>query len=373
MRAKRCKRIVLNVSGEIFETFEKTLNRFPETLLGGLDKRRPYYSCATKQHYFNRSRQCFGAILFFYQSNGILRCPPGMAIDIFEEECEFFQIPEELIYVMKTKEGILPELQNVDTGGDRSGTLRARMWNVLENPETSTSAWVFTIISLTAILISILSAILETVKQLRFTSHRIEENPWAITELVLNSWFLLELLARFISSPSKKEFVECSLNWIDATAIVPYFIMLVFTPDKISSFGFLRILRLIRVIRLFRLSKHSKRLQIVGIIIKSSFGDFQLLLVCLCMLVTLGGSAMYYVEGSPTSDFSSIPNSLWWGIVTITTVGYGDIVPITLVGKLLSAGFMAFGALTITLPVLSIVTKFMLLYEKNVEGNMVAL
>jgi hypothetical protein len=136
-----------------------------------------------------------------------------------------------------------------------------------------------------------------------------------------------------------------------------------------KSLGFLRILRFIRVIRLFRLSKHSKRLKVVGEIIKSSFGDFQLLMLCLAMLIIFGGSLMYYVEGGSGTGFTSIPMSLWWAIQTITTLGYGDIVPSTFFGQVLSAGFMAFGALTISLPVLSIVTKFMTLYAKNIEDK----
>ena len=82
---------------------------------------------------------------------------------------------------------------------------------------------------------------------------------------------------------------------------------------------------------------------------------------------------MYYIDGmgkgTGDSNFPSIPCSLWWAIQTITTLGYGDIVPTTLCGKLLSAAFMAFGALTISLPVLSIVTKFMTLYAKNIESD----
>ena len=68
-------------------------------------------------------------------------------------------------------------------------------------------------------------------------------------------------------------------------------------------------------------------------------------------------------------DFQSVPASLWWAIQTITTVGYGDMIPTTFTGKFLSALLMAFGALTISLPVLSIVTKFSDLYVKNINSE----
>ena len=374
MRTKRYERVVLNISGEVFETFGNTLKRFPETLLGDFDKRRRYFCLTSRQYFFNRSRLCFGAILYFYQSSGILSCPPGISIDVFEAECKFFEIPDGIISRMKTKEGIIAELQNSYQDDEEARTKLARCWDFLENPETSNGARMFAIFSLTAILLSILSACLETIKELRVKSQKLKDNPWSIAELVLNSWFFIELIARFIASPAKGKFLKSTLNWIDGFAVIPYFVILFFTSDKVTSLGFLRILRFIRVIRLFRLSKHSKRLKVVGEIIKSSFGDFQLLMLCLAMLIIFGGSLMYYIEGyQSTTDFTSIPMSLWWAIQTITTLGYGDIVPVTFLGQLLSACFMAFGALTISLPVLSIVTKFMTLYAKNIESDTLSL
>ena len=370
MILKRYKRIVLNLSGDIFETFERTLKRYPETLLGDVNKRQRYFNLTSGEYFFDRSRLCFGAILYFYQSNGILSCPPDISVDVFVAECKFFEIPDAAIERMAIKEGMIPKFRNPHDM-NQSRTFRARVWDISENPETSTAARLYAIFSLTVIWLSILSACLETVPSLKGKSEKLEENPWALLELVLNSWFLIELLTRFISSPSTKTFAQSSLNWIDVVAVIPYFIIFIFTPNEVSSLGFLRILRFVRVFRLFRLSKHSRKLYVIGEIIKSSLADFQLFLICLYMLVTLGGSFMYYVEGynSSSTGFTSIPNSLWWAIQTITTLGYGDIVPVTIVGRCLAASFMALGVLTITLPVLSIVIKFMAMYSKNIEGD----
>ena len=108
---KRFQRLAFNISGEIFETTEGTLRRFPDTLLGQLRKRTPYYCDETKQYFFNRSRRCFESILFFYQSNGRLTCPAGMSLEMFEEECDFFEIPDKFINEMKENSGIILELQ----------------------------------------------------------------------------------------------------------------------------------------------------------------------------------------------------------------------------------------------------------------------
>ena len=145
--------------------------------------------------------------------------------------------------------------------------------------------------------------------------------------------------------------------------------MLIFLTSEVSSLGFLRILRLVRVLRLFKLSKHSKRLQVVAAIISMSRGDFGLLMICLSMLVTLAGSCMYYIEGPDSPGFTSIPDALWWGMVTVTTVGYGDVYSVTIPGQLFSGFLMIFGALTMSIPVLAIVTNFELFYEKNAGGR----
>lgn len=370
-KIKEQKRVAFNISGTVFETYENTLTRFPETLLGQSEKRSHWFSSDYQQYYFDRNRQCFEAILFFYQSWGVLRCPPEISLEIFIDECNFFEIPPASIDLMKFKDGILPELQESLDDLDHTGTCRGAVWNILEHPETSFVAKIFAIISLSAIIASIICAVLETMPGLRSDKNDNKNDIWAKAELILNSWFLIELVLRGLSSPSKKKFILNWLNFIDALAVMPYFIMTITSPEQTGSLRFLRILRLVRILRLFKFSKHSTRLKIVGRIVLSSAGDLQLLMLCLCMLIVLAGCIMYYLENKRNPDhFPDIPNSLWWGIVTVTTVGYGDLIPLTLGGKLFSGCFMAFGALTMSLPVLSIVTKFMYYYEKNVEGAM---
>ena len=85
-------RIVINIGGEVYETNSKTLARYPQTLLGNFRKRSPYFRAQTGLHYFDRSRLFFDAILFFYQSKGILQCPPELPLSLFEEECRFFSV-----------------------------------------------------------------------------------------------------------------------------------------------------------------------------------------------------------------------------------------------------------------------------------------
>ena len=380
----KMKRVTINVSGEMFETHERTLQRFPETLLGDECKRHKYFCLKSKQYFFNRSRQSFDAILYFYQSFGNLSRPTNIRFEDFEKECDFFQIPKSSMQFLKLKEGIPLEDDNEDEekeeeDGDTKGeaskgktvepqqpkSLREKAWDMLENPETSSAARTLAIFSLFTIFVSVSLACLETVSSLKpSTPPPPFKDPFFMLELALNSYFLLELLARIVFCPNLKDFLKVSLNVIDIIAVVPYFVILCIDITKLTSLGFLRILRFLRVLRLFRLSKHSARIKIVGAILAESLKDLRLLFVCLMIIAVFSGSLMYFIENTaPDSPFTSIPESMWWALQTVVTLGYGDITPVTIAGKLYSSIFMVFGAVTISLPVLSIVMKFTSMYS----------
>ena len=364
MSTKRRNRVVLNISGEIFETYAETLFRFPGTLLGNKRKLDLHYCSETNQYFFDRNRRCFEAILYFYQSHGTLNCPMGIAITIFEIECQYFKIPQKIINTMKTKEGIIFDLHEneVET---KYLPLRLRVWNVLENPSTSHGAWIFGMISLVIVWISIFTATLETMP--RFTS---ESETWSTIELVLNIWFLTEVVFRMVFSQNLLEFLKGSMNLVDIVAVIPYFVISLVQANMIGLIRIFKVLKFIRVVRLFRFSKHSRRLKVVGEILKSSLGNFRLLMLCLVMVIFFGGTIIYVIETSSIESnrgFTSIPASIWWSVQTITSVGYGDLIPETIVGRIFACCYMLFGAVTISLPVLTIVSQFATLYPKNVE------
>lgn len=371
----RQHRVAINISGDNYETYNRTLRRYPDTLLGNHNKRLPFYCEQSNQYFFDRCRQCFGAILFFYQSNGILTCPPNMEMEYFINECYFFELPDGEITHMREKADVY-KLGTTKAAHDGEGEAKTveqktHLWNILDSPATSFASWVFSLCSLAAIFVALIFACLETLPFLRWETKNLGENPWSISELILNTWFLIEFSLRLMASPKKNEFMTNPLNWVDGLAVIPFFFSIMFPSNKIKSLTFLRSFRFIIVMRLLRLSKQSKRLKVVSVILASSLAEFQLVMVCFAIIVILGASIMYYIEGfySDTEEFSSIPAGLYWAVQTITTVGYGDMIPLTSLGRLVSSCFMIFGALTITLPVISLVTKFMTVYVSNTKGN----
>ena len=239
----KSRRLVFNISGELYETLSGTLQKFPTTLLGDPKKRAAYYCSFSNQYLLHRSRLFFDAIIFFYQSDGLLRCPIGLPLDLFEEECRFFQIPESFIRKLRPLETVEEEDEKgnekqeekvlVKSAVKGPITIKSRLWNLLRNPEWSASSWWFSVFSLIMILLSVISSCLETIPTLHVHAISYNKDPWIMCELVLNVWFLLELFLCTISTPDKREFFRLTMTWIDIIAVVPYFAVL-----TVSRVGF---------------------------------------------------------------------------------------------------------------------------------------
>ena len=177
------------------------------------------------------------------------------------------------------------------------------------------------------------------------------------------------------------------MNAIDLMAIAPYFVTLatIFNkepqPENLiipvgtedsggTSLAMLRVMRLVRVFRIFKLSRHSKGLQILGMTLKASLRELALLMFFLLIGVILFSSAIYYAEaGSERSYFKSIPDAFWWAVVTMTTVGYGDMVPHDFWGKIVGSLCAIAGVLTLSLPVPVIVSNFNYFYHREMDNS----
>ncbi|XP_074660910.1 potassium voltage-gated channel subfamily A member 1-like [Tubulanus polymorphus] len=387
-----CERVVINISGLRFETQVKTLNQFPETLLGDPTKRNRYYDPLRNEYFFDRNRPSFDAILYYYQSGGRLRRPVNVPLDVFSEEIKFYELGDQAIEKYREDEGFIkePEKQLPDNEFQR------RVWLLFEYPESSMPARIIAIFSVLVILVSIVIFCLETLPEFKHyrvinstetigqSEESIEEDdipqfnePFFVIETACIVWFTFELLVRFASCPEKLGFFKNIMNLIDIVAIIPYFITLgtVIADDSKSnnpgmSLAILRVIRLVRVFRIFKLSRHSKGLQILGQTLKASMRELGLLIFFLFIGVILFSSAVYFAEAdSQNSHFKSIPDAFWWAVVTMTTVGYGDMRPIGVWGKLVGSLCAIAGVLTIALPVPVIVSNFNYFYHRETDNE----
>ncbi|KAJ8258030.1 hypothetical protein GJAV_G00192370 [Gymnothorax javanicus] len=391
------QKVIINIAGLRFETQLKTLDQFPETLLGDPMKRMNYFDPMRNEYFFDRNRPSFDGILYYYQSGGKIRRPANVPLDVFADEIIFYELGNEAMEQFREDEGFLKEVEVPLPTSD----IHRQFWLLFEYPESSNAARGVALVSLFVIVISIIIFCLETLPEFREDFHPAIVNlfnhtslsasntipktitttfsdPFFLIESACIFWFFFEFFVRFVVCPCKREFFNNIMNIIDLISIIPYFVTviteLVTNPDANSSqnmsLAILRIIRLVRVFRIFKLSRHSKGLQILGQTLKASMRELGLLIFFLFIGVILFSSAIYFAEvDEPLTQFVSIPDGFWWAVVTMTTVGYGDMCPITMAGKIVGTLCAIAGVLTIALPVPVIVSNFNYFYHRETEGE----
>ncbi|XP_059904685.1 potassium voltage-gated channel subfamily D member 2 [Gadus macrocephalus] len=374
--------IVLNVSGTRFQTWRNTLERYPDTLLGS-SERDFFFHDENKEYFFDRDPAIFRHILNFYRT-GKLHYPRQECISAYDEELAFFGIIPEIIgdccyeeYKDRRREN--QERIQDDEESDQTNeavpldmSYRERMWRAFENPHTSTKALVFYYVTGFFIAVSVLANVVETVPcasaQRRSKDVACGER-YALAFFCLDTAcvmiFTVEYLLRLVAAPSRWRFVKSVMSVIDVVAIMPYYIGLVMSDNEDVSGAFVT-LRVFRVFRIFKFSRHSAGLRILGYTLKSCASELGFLLFSLTMAIIIFATIMFYAEkGSTASKFTSIPAAFWYTIVTMTTLGYGDMVPKTVIGKLVGSVCSLSGVLVIALPVPVIVSNFSRIYHQS--------
>ncbi|KAG8002643.1 Potassium voltage-gated channel subfamily A member 10 [Nibea albiflora] len=393
------QKVIINIAGLRFETQLKTLDQFPETLLGDPSKRMDYFDPMRNEYFFDRNRPSFDGILYYYQSGGKIRRPANVPLDVFADEIVFYELGSEAMEQFREDEGFIKDVEIPLPDND----VYRQFWLLFEYPESSNAARGVALVSVFVIVISIIIFCMETLPEFRddtdpivptafqpFNQSRIYSSvspsdikttftdPFFIIETACIAWFFFELCVRFLVCPSKRDFFHNLMNMIDIISIIPYFVtviteMVTTTQENTGqnmSLAILRIIRLVRVFRIFKLSRHSKGLQILGQTLKASMRELGLLIFFLFIGVILFSSAIYFAEvDEPETQFVSIPDGFWWAVVTMTTVGYGDMCPITVGGKVVGTLCAIAGVLTIALPVPVIVSNFNYFYHRETEAE----
>jgi voltage-gated potassium channel len=201
----------------------------------------------------------------------------------------------------------------------------------------------FDLVVVALILLAILAAILETLPDL---------SPGAGAALVTAEWvftalFTLEYVARLVSVGRPLRYAVSFFGIVDLFAVLPTYLSLVFPGAQ--SLLVIRSLRLLRVFRILKLSRYLHEAQTLRAALAQSREKITVFLATVVISVLIVGALMYLVEG-PEHGFRSIPESMYWAVVTMTTVGYGDISPKTPLGRLIASALMVFGYSLIIVP-----------------------
>jgi voltage-gated potassium channel len=214
---------------------------------------------------------------------------------------------------------------------------------------------------ITLIITNIIAVILETVKDI----HDKYETFFRYFDMISVYIFTLEYALRLwscVHDPHYKGSIKGRLKYmmspgaiIDLLAFLPFYIHVMVGLDL----RVLRILRLIRFLRLFRLTAYTQSAQLIYNVLKSRFNDLMLSFILSFFLVIIAACLVYFAEHGNNPEYSSIPASIWWAIVSLTTTGYGDMTPITVWGKIFASVVLMAGVALLALPAGIITTGFL--------------
>ncbi|KAK2586460.1 hypothetical protein KPH14_010735 [Odynerus spinipes] len=405
-------RVILNVGGIRHETYKATLKKIPATRLSRLTEASVNYDPILNEYFYDRHPGVFAQVLNYYRT-GKLHYPTDVCGPLFEEELDFWGLDSNQVEpccwstysVHRDTQATLAILDKLDVEGEKlseeeiarlfgyeeeynRGTLtkwqrlRPRIWALFDEPYSSTSAKCIACISIFFICLSVLCFCLKSQPastppqigrsdspsndsvEFNFSYENETGRPhraFYYIEHACNAWFTFEITIRCLVSPSLKRFAVSPVNAIDLAATFSFY-----TEFLTESSLYLEVLSIARVLRLFKLTRHSPGLRILIHTFKASAKELALLVFFLALGIVLFASLVFYAERlqeNPNNDFESIPRGLWWALVTMTTVGYGDMTPKTFPGMFIGGLCALAGVLAIALPVPVIVSNFSMFYS----------
>uniref|UniRef100_A0A8C2NT01 BTB domain-containing protein n=1 Tax=Capra hircus TaxID=9925 RepID=A0A8C2NT01_CAPHI len=383
----RRRQIIINVGGIKYSLPWTTLEEFPLTRLGQLKACTNFddilnvcddYDVTCNEFFFDRNPGAFGTILTFLRA-GKLRLLREMCALSFQEELLYWGIAEDHLdgcckrrYLQKIQEFAETverededdalDSEDLDSEGPaeeegRLGRCMRRLRDMVERPHSGLPGKVFAFLSVLFVTVTAVNLSISTLPSLREEEEQGECSPKCrslfVLETVCVAWFSFEFLLRSLQAESKCAFLRTPLNIIDILAILPFYVSLLVGLAARPGVGgnklleraglVLRLLRALRVLYVMRL--------------------FGLLLLFLCVAMALFAPLVHLAERElgARRDFSSVPASYWWAVISMTTVGYGDMVPRSLPGQVVALSSILSGILGILLmafPVTSIFHTF---------------
>ncbi len=221
--------------------------------------------------------------------------------------------------------------------------MKKKLYEIIFEADTK-SGKLFDLALFFLILISIVVVLLESVpRNSPELTEILQRAEWVITGL-----FTIEYLLRVWIVNRSRKYIFSFYGIIDLLSILPSFLGLLFTGTQMLII--FRSLRLLRIFRILKLTRYVQEASTLWEALKASRKKITIFLFFIIILTTILGTVMYIIENPSNPGFSSIPRSIYWAVVTLTTVGYGDIAPITVVGQFLASVIMIIGYSIIAIP-----------------------
>ncbi|XP_068095701.1 voltage-gated potassium channel KCNC1-like [Hyperolius riggenbachi] len=411
------RRLVINVGGIRFETYASTLLSFPGTKLSALAELPPNevgnFDHQRNEFFFDRNPKVFGYILDYYRTKH-LHCSDNMCKALIVEELNFWELNTSHLshccwLKINNKSQVMEEFSSweeatqieeqqfpINTGRiDYSwrGRWQPRIWNLLQNPYSSLASMCVAAISLLFTIAAIIIFFEETKRHFAYVVNKTvlievdsyhtfhqemdyEGVPYLIyLELLCVIWFLIEFGARLFFCPNRKKFLKHPLNWVDFLSLFPVFIELIAEGQMHRMdilwqiLGFMRTVYILKLFRLILLIEGSLVLRVLSGTLRAITREIIILLLVLALETILFATLAYYAEWvgaehyAVTPLFGDIYSCCWFAIITLTTVGYGDLYPQSTFGKVITSLTAICGILTIVLPIPILMIKFQHYYS----------
>ncbi|XP_035256189.1 potassium voltage-gated channel subfamily G member 3-like isoform X2 [Anguilla rostrata] len=354
------------------------------------------YDRERNEFFFDRHSEAFGFIML-YVKYGKLRFVPQMCELSFYNEMIYWglesshlefccqrrlddRMSDTYTYFSEEDTKVEDDLRGEDVPEDSAGTGRGsakwleRMRRTFEEPTSSIAAQILASVSVIFVIVSMVILCASTLPDWKTAENNsVEEHR--IIEAVCIGWFTAECIVRFIVSKDKCEFVRRPLNIIDLLAITPYYVSVLMTVltgenSQLQRAGVtLRVLRMMRIFWVIKLARHFLGLQTLGLTLKRCYREMVMLLVFICVAMAIFGALAQLLEHGldlemGNEDYASIPAACWWVIISMTTVGYGDMYPITMPGRVLGGLCVVSGIVLLALPITFIYHSFVQCYHE---------
>ncbi|XP_062376266.1 potassium voltage-gated channel subfamily G member 3-like [Sardina pilchardus] len=263
-----------------------------------------------------------------------------------------------------------------------------RMRRTFEEPTSSVAAQILASVSMIFVIVSMVMLCASTLPDWKTAESNVRSldtytryavngarKPKGIIEAVCIGWFTAECIIRFLVSRDKCEFVRRPLNVIDLLAITPYYISVAMTVltgenSQLQRAGVtLRVLRMMRIFWVIKLARHFLGLQTLGLTLRRCYREMVMLLVFIAVAMAIFSALAQLLEHgldleAGNEDYASIPAACWWVIISMTTVGYGDMYPITVPGRVLGGLCVVSGIVLLALPITFIYHSFVQCYHE---------
>uniref|UniRef100_A0A914W8Y7 BTB domain-containing protein n=2 Tax=Plectus sambesii TaxID=2011161 RepID=A0A914W8Y7_9BILA len=390
----------LNIGGTSYKLLEETArNRCKTSLISRLVSLShedrlliaDTYIANTEEYFFERSAHVFNGIYDFYII-GYLHMPQDVCSDRFLSELEFWQIPTSYLASCCTRKQMRINSigsfdQTIASSDDEAfeaihvllvdddpfakvccGNNRKKWTRFFEEPRSSILAQIYAITTIALIFTSVIGLVVGSLPELQDDG---APNAYIqYIEIVCIAWFTVEIVMRVLISPDKIRFLRQPLNLIDFLTILPFYcnLVLIMCGTDMDKMGHthivgvmmvVRLLRVLRVIRLFKLARYSKGLKLLGITLQNSVKELGFLVIFLAVGVIFFSTIIHILEkDEKDTTFDSIPAAAWWCVVTMTTIGYGDMVPTTFGGKVVASAASVCGIIVLAFPISMIVDNF---------------